>query len=351
MWWATSNAPAASRTASSCAFAPRPTRFSSRPSRSNIAKFALHYYDNYFGIHYPLKKLDFIGIPDFEAGAMENFGAITFRETDLLLDPKTATFRAQRNATLAIVHEMAHQWFGDLVTMQWWDNIWLNEGFATWMENKCTAAMHPEWNIPQYVAADDQRTLNIDAQPTTRAIRASADTPDEIEQMFDPIAYGKAGAMLLMVENYLGEETFRKGVHAYLAAHEYGNATAEDFWNAQTEVSHKPVDKIMESLVAQPGEPILEFGAPAAGQVPVAQSRFFLSPGITPDPAAEMDVAGLLQGGREEGRTARSLLPPRRRWQAPAAKSSSPMRAARATTAVRMRPPSTRRSWPRWKPA
>jgi aminopeptidase N len=266
----------------------------------DVAKFALHYYDHYFGIHYPLKKLDFIGIPDFEAGAMENFGAITFRETDLLLDPKTASFRGQRNATLAIVHEMAHQWFGDLVTMQWWDNVWLNEGFATWMENKCTGAMHPDWNIPQYVAADEQNTLNVDAQPTTRAIRAHADTPEEIDQMFDSIAYNKAGAVLLMVENYLGEETFRKGVHAYLAAHEYGNATAEDFWNAQSEVSHKPVDKIMESLVAEPGAPILEFGPPAAGQVPVAQSRFFLSPGITPDPHQKWTLPVCFKAGAKK---------------------------------------------------
>ncbi len=188
------------------------------------------------------------------------------------------------NAALAITHEMAHQWFGDLVTMQWWDNIWLNEGFATWMENKPVAAMHPEWNIPQVVAGDEQNTLNVDAQPTTRAIRATADTPEEINQMFDGIAYGKASDVLLTVENYLGAETFRKGVHAYLSAHEYGNATAQDFWNAQTETSHKPVDKIMESLVAQPGEPILEFGVPADGKVPVAQTRFFLSPSITPNP-------------------------------------------------------------------
>jgi aminopeptidase N/puromycin-sensitive aminopeptidase len=266
----------------------------------DVAKFALHYYDHYFGIHYPLKKLDFIGIPDFEAGAMENFGAITFRETDLLLDPKTASFRNQRNAALAIVHEMAHQWFGDLVTMQWWDNVWLNEGFATWMENKCTGAMHPQWEIPQYVAADEQSTLNVDAQPTTRAIRARADTPEEIDQMFDRIAYDKGGAVLLMVENYLGEETFRKGVHAYLAAHEYGNATAEDFWNAQTEVSHKPVDKIMESMVAERGAPILEFGPPAAGQVPVAQSRFFLSPGITPDPRQKWTLPVCFKAGAKK---------------------------------------------------
>ncbi|MGA2340875.1 MAG: M1 family metallopeptidase, partial [Terracidiphilus sp.] len=250
-----------------------------------IAKFILHYYDDYFGIHYPLKKLDLIAIPDFEAGAMENFGAITYRETDLLLDPRTATVNEKREVGLVVAHEMAHQWFGDLVTMQWWDNIWLNEGFATWMENKPVAAMHPEWNIPEVVAGDEQDTLNIDAEPTTRAIRARADTPDEIDQMFDGIAYGKASDVLLMLENYLGEETFRKGVHAYLAAHEYGNATAEDFWNAQTATSHKPVDKIMESFVAQPGEPLLTFAAPMDGKVSVEQKRFFLSPSITPDPA------------------------------------------------------------------
>jgi aminopeptidase N len=250
----------------------------------DVAKFALHYYDDYFGIRYPLKKLDLVGIPDFEAGAMENFGAITFRETDLLVDSKTASIHNEVNAALAITHEMAHQWFGDLVTMQWWDNIWLNEGFASWMENKPVAAMHPEWNIPQLVAADEQDTLNVDAQPTTRAIRASATTPAEINQLFDGIAYGKASDVLRTVENYLGPETFRKGVHAYLAAHEFGNATAQDFWNAQTETSHKPVDRIMESLVEQPGVPILTFGAPAGGRVPVEQRRFYLSPGVTPNP-------------------------------------------------------------------
>jgi len=249
-----------------------------------VAKFALHYYDDYFGIHFPLKKLDLIGIPDFEAGAMENFGAITFRESDLLVDPKTASLGAQENVARDIAHEMAHQWFGDLVTMQWWNNIWLNEGFATWMENKPVAAMHPEWNIPQLVAANEQQTLNVDAQPTTRPIRANASTPAEINQLFDSIAYGKASDVLLTVENYLGEETFRKGVHAYLAAHEYGNATAQDFWNAQTAVSHKPVDKIMESLVVQPGVPGLTFGDPANGEVPVAQTRFFLSPSMKPNP-------------------------------------------------------------------
>ena len=296
-----------------------PDKVALTPFALDVAKFALHYYDNYFGIHYPLKKLDLIGIPDFEAGAMENFGAITFRETDLLLDPKATSLRAEKNAALAIVHEIAHQWFGDLVTMQWWDNVWLNEGFATWMENKCTAAMHPEWNIPQLVAVDKQVTLNIDAQPTTRAIRASADTPEEIDQMFDGIAYGKAGDVLLMLENYLGEKTFRKGVHAYLAAHEYGNATAEDFWNAQTEVSGKPVDKIMESLVAQPGAPILEFGTPAAGQVRVAQSRFFLSPSITPDATQRWMLPVCFKAGARN-QDCQVLTPSSPSLQTPAAK-------------------------------
>ncbi len=246
----------------------------------SVAKFTLHYYDEYFGIHFPLKKLDMIGIPDFEAGAMENFGAITYRETALLIDPRTATIAAKKNAAEDITHEMAHQWFGDLVTMQWWDNTWLNEGFATWMSSKPVAAMHPEWNIAEDDAEGLDGTMNYDAQPTTRAIRATANTREEIEQMFDAISYGKAGAVLNMVENYLGKETFRQGVHKYLTEHEYGNATAEDFWNAQTAVSHKPVDKIMDNLVAEPGVPLLTFGAPENGTVSVEQRRFYLSPSI-----------------------------------------------------------------------
>ena len=250
-----------------------------------VAKYVLHYYNTYFGIPYPLKKLDMIGLPDFEAGAMENFGAITYREADLLVDPRTASDSAKENVASDIAHEMAHQWFGDLVTMQWWDNIWLNEGFATWMANKPLAVMHPEWNIGQSVANEMNGTLDYDSRPTTRAIRAKADTPDEINQMFDSIAYGKASDVLLSVENYVGAEAFRKGVHAYLAAHLYANATAEDFWSVQAATSHKPVDKIMDSLIAQPGVPMITFGKPAGGTVSVEQKRFYLTPSLQADSA------------------------------------------------------------------
>ena len=243
----------------------------------SAAEFVLHYYDTYFGIKYPMPKLDMIALPDFEAGAMENFGAITYRETDLLIDEKTASENDKKNVAQVVAHEMAHQWFGDMVTMQWWNNLWLNEGFATWMENKPVAAWKPEWKIPEDVAEGLNSTLNLDAQKVTRTIRAEANTPDEINEMFDGITYGKAGAVLGMVENYLGEETFRQGVHNYLNAHIYGNATAEDFWGAQTENSHKPVDKIMSSMVAQPGEPLLTFDRANNGKVTVSQERFFLN--------------------------------------------------------------------------
>jgi len=262
-----------------------PIRACSTPDKVEMTKFAvesakyiLHYYNAYFGIRYPMPKLDMVALPDFEAGAMENFGCITYRETDLLADEKTATVPAKKRVAVVVAHEMAHQWFGDMVTMQWWDNLWLNEGFATWMETKPVAKWHPEWDYKQDEAEDLDNTLNLDSQATTRTIRARAETPAEINEMFDGIAYGKAGAVLGMVENYLGEEVFRQGVHNYLAAHLYANATAEDFWTAQTANSHQPVDKIMQSFVTQPGVPLLTLSQQQSDKVPVEQSRFFLAP-------------------------------------------------------------------------
>jgi aminopeptidase N/puromycin-sensitive aminopeptidase len=255
-----------------------PDKVALTPSAVEAAEYILHYYNNYFGIKYPMPKLDMVALPDFEAGAMENFGCITYRETDFLIDAKTATTPAKKNVASIVAHEMAHQWFGDMVTMEWWDNLWLNEGFATWMSSKPLAKWHPEWNVPQDDALGLDGTLNYDSQPTTRTIRALANTPGEINEMFDGIAYGKAGAVLGMVENYLGEETFRQGVHNYLAAHLYANATAEDFWNAQTANSKLPVDKVMSSFVTQPGVPLLTFSEKSGTGYPLAQRRFYLSP-------------------------------------------------------------------------
>jgi aminopeptidase N/puromycin-sensitive aminopeptidase len=258
-----------------------PDKLALTPYAVKAAEFVLHYYDDYFGIKYPMPKLDMIGIPDFEAGAMENFGAITYRETDFLIDEAHASEESKERVAQVVAHEMAHQWFGDMVTMQWWNNLWLNEGFATWMENKPVAAWHPEWNVPQQVAATLNSTLNIDAAAVTRTIRAEADTPDQINEMFDGITYQKGGAVLDMVENYVGPGDFRKGVHNYLQAHLFGNATAEDFWNAETAASHKPVDKVMESFVGEPGVPVLTFADGSGLHVGVTQKRFFLSPDVT----------------------------------------------------------------------
>jgi aminopeptidase N/puromycin-sensitive aminopeptidase len=265
------------------------------PDKGKLTRFALDAakqtlkdYDEYFGIKYPLAKLDLVAIPDFEAGAMENFGCITFRETMLLVDKKNGVLGAKKEVAETVAHEMAHQWFGDLVTPAWWDNLWLNEGFATWMENKEAARQHPTWRFEQDAATAQDRTMNADAGRTTRAIRAQAETPSQIGEMFDGIAYGKAGAVIGMVENYVGEEAFRRGVHEYLAEHSYGNATAEDFWGTMARVSGLPVDAVMRSFVKQPGVPLVRFGGAAGGEIPATQERFFLT---TAGKQAEKDAA------------------------------------------------------------
>jgi aminopeptidase N len=242
------------------------------------AQYVLHYYNDYFGIPYPFGKLDLIAVPDFEAGAMENAGAITYRESDMLLDPKVATVDNYERVATVVAHETAHQWFGDLVTMKWWDNLWLNEGFATWMESRPITRWKPEWHEELGEVVETNRTLDLDALKNTRPIRQKAETPDEINQLFDGIAYGKAGSVLRMVEFYVEPEVFRKGVQNYLHAHEYANATAEDFWNAITRASGKPVDKIMSSFVVQPGEPLLHVSQESDGQISVSQERMFADP-------------------------------------------------------------------------
>jgi aminopeptidase N len=273
-----------------------PDKIALTPFALHAAEHFLHFYDQYFGVKYAMPKLDMIGIPDFEAGAMENWGCITYRETALLVDEKTAPLSAKKLVAADVAHEMAHQWFGDLVTMQWWDNLWLNEGFATWMEYKAVNEWQPTWGQREDEASDRNTTFDLDAAPNTRAIRAKADTPDEINEQFDGIAYGKAGAVIGMVEHYVGQDAFQKGVHNYMEAHKFGNATAEDFWGAQTRASGKPVDRIMKSFIDQPGEPLLTFRAAGAGKYDVTQSRFFLTPPAS-QPAQSWTVPVCVRGG------------------------------------------------------
>ncbi len=261
-----------------------PVRVCAAPGKQELGRFALtaaehflSYYDRYFSIKYPYPKLDLIGIPDFEAGAMENTGAITFRDVVLLTNEKEASVQQRKEIALVIAHEMAHQWFGDLVTMAWWDDIWLNEGFATWMESKAVAAWKPEWRLEldEQVSAD--QAMAADSLENTRPIRQQAETPAQINELFDAIAYNKTAAVLRMVEAYLTPSVFQQGINRYLQAHEYANATAEDFWNALAATSSKPVDRIMISFVTNAGVPLVtpKFRCAAGGNAMVlAQSRF-----------------------------------------------------------------------------
>jgi aminopeptidase N len=243
-----------------------------------VAQWCMTYFDQYFDIKYPFEKLDMIGLPDFSAGAMENTGLITYRQAELQIDDRQASVELHQTVATVIAHEMAHQWFGDLVTMQWWDDIWLNEGFATWMENKAVGAWKPEWHLELRDAEDTSASLNIDSLQNTRPIQQAADTPAQIQELFDGIAYDKAAAVLRMLEAYLGPETFREGVIRYLKQNSYANATADDFWKTQAAVSSKPVDQIMPTFVKQPGAPMISVRSlclNGSTTVTLAQTRYF----------------------------------------------------------------------------
>jgi aminopeptidase N/puromycin-sensitive aminopeptidase len=241
-----------------------PIRVCSVPGMQNLGKFAvsaaeasISFYDKYYGIKYPFGKLDLIAIPDFEAGAMENAGAITFRDTALLLDDAHASVERQRGVAGVIAHEIAHQWFGDLVTMKWWDDIWLNEGFATFMAPKPLEAWHPEWRGDLDEVGNTNGSLGVDSSRSTRPIRQKAETRNEINALFDGIAYGKTAAVLRMQENWVGAETFRDGIRAYLKKFSYSNAAAEDWWGTMTTATKQPFDAVMKTFVDQTGAPLL----------------------------------------------------------------------------------------------
>ena len=269
-----------------------PIRVCTIPGKKHLAEIALEssqeilkYFNAYYTINYPFGKLDMLAIPDFAASAMENTAAIFYRERALLADSATASVNTRKDIASTIAHEVAHQWFGDLVTMQWWDDLWLNEGFATWMETRPMAATRPEWNIPVDEARATQAALNLDSLRTTRAIHTSVRTPDEIESLFDAISYQKGGAVLRMVEHYVGPERFRDGINAYLEAHAYGSATSEDFWKAIAATSGKPVDRVLQTFINQPGAPVLTVSsltctAEGKTRATFTQERFMIQPGI-----------------------------------------------------------------------
>ena len=203
----------------------------------------LSYYNDYFGIRYPLPKLDLIAAPGSSSyfSAMENWGAIFLFDSTLLIDNRLATETDRVNVYTGIAHEMAHQWFGDLVTMQWWDDLWLNEGFATWMENKASDHFHPEWDLWLSAALDYRNiAMRLDSREGTHPVIRPIRDVLQADQAFDSITYGKGMAVVLMLENYLGEQVFRKGVHDYLKAHAYGNAVTDDLWVALDAASPRP---------------------------------------------------------------------------------------------------------------
>jgi aminopeptidase N/puromycin-sensitive aminopeptidase len=262
-----------------------PIRVYTSPGKKELSTFALdaaenimRFYNRYFSIKYPYGKLDLVGLEDFSAGAMENTGCITFRELLLLIDEKHGSVDAKRGVASTIAHEMAHQWFGDLVTNQWWDDFWLNEGFATWMSTKPLEAWKPEWNMQLQDVQGAVQAMGTDSLINTHPMHQSVETPEQIVELADEITYVKTAAVLRMLESYLGPETFRAGVNAYVTKHAYANATAADFWNAQTQVSRKPVDKLMPTFVEQAGPPLVSIHAQCSGdseKVTLEQRRYF----------------------------------------------------------------------------
>ena len=253
--------------------------------KENQAGFALDtsvkllgYFNEYFGIPYPLPKLDHIAIPDFAAGAMENWGAVTYRETALLVDPENSSAGTRQRVAEVVAHEMAHMWFGDLVTMEWWDDLWLNESFASWMGTKAVDWLFPEWEMwTQFVNMDTNRALSLDGLKNSHPIEQEVKNPAEVSQLFDAISYSKGGSVIRMLENFLGPEVFQGGLYRYLKGHEYGNARTQDLWAALEEESGLPVTNIMDSWVKQTGYPVLQVQAARSEdevQVSLSQERF-----------------------------------------------------------------------------
>ena len=237
--------------------------------------FALRFYADYYDIPYPGDKMDMIAIPDFAWGAMENLGAVTYRETALLLDRERATQTELMRIAEVIAHEIAHMWFGDLVTMKWWNGIWLNEAFATFASMKCVDAFRPDWETWLTFAADRTYSMGTDATESTRPIEFPVESPEEASEMFDNLTYLKGSSVLRMLEQYLGEDTFRKGVSNYLKHHAHANTETADLWAALDAASGVPVGEMMDTWIFQGGFPRLAVaGSPGSYTLTQEQFRF-----------------------------------------------------------------------------
>jgi len=245
-----------------------------------VEEQVLPYYNAYFGVAYPLPKLDLIAIPgNYEAGAMENWGAITFIDDAMLFDPKTSAPSTREEIYLVVAHEMAHQWSGDLVTMGWWDNIWLNEGFATWMETKANDHFNPQWEIWPRQHATHELAMAQDALPTTHPIQQPIRDESEANSAFDGISYEKGSAVIRMIEQWIGPDAFRAGMRGYMKAHAYHNATSADLWAALSAAAGRDVTPVAASFTEQPGVPLVEVARTCVGgqaQITLTQARFAL---------------------------------------------------------------------------
>jgi puromycin-sensitive aminopeptidase len=245
-----------------------------------VAAFSLRFFQDYYGMPYPGDKLDLIAIPDFAFGAMENLGAITFRETALLVDERTATHAERERVADVVAHEIAHMWFGDLVTMTWWNGLWLNEAFATFMEMLAVNAWKPEWERWVSFGVSRAAALQVDGLRSSRPIEFEVTAPKDAEAMFDVLTYEKGGAVLRMLEQYLGPTLFRDGVRRYLTDHQFGNAETSDLWRALGETSGQPIPEVMDGWIFRPGYPMVTIRAENGGRtLCLSQQRFTYLPG------------------------------------------------------------------------
>jgi len=265
--------------------------------------------EDYFGIPYPYDKLDVVPIPTLITwGAMENAGLITFFREGMLAKPGEDSEAFKRRYADIMAHELAHQWFGDLVTMEWWDDIWLNEGFATWMTNKVIAKYKPEWNVDVARVRDDSKAMVSDSLVSARRIRQPIETPDDIANAFDAITYEKGAAVLGMFESWIGEEKFRRGIHDYLKRHAHGNATSRDFFAAISDKAGLDVAPAFSSFLDQPGVPLVAPASdckPGAPSAALAQERY-LPLGSKGDPARTWIIPVCMRSASARGEMSRS---------------------------------------------